>query len=224
MTVKQAGIAPSDRGGVQPNSVGMQKAGTGARELVRRLGRDDSVSRTALMDAVEAIMRRDGYAQLSARKIALEAGLNYQLVFYYFQTIEELFLETYRRRTAQLLESYKGALASARPFHALWVLATNRTDGVLSIEYMAMSNHYASIRSESVRHVRQIIAEMQVALPDHVSIGGENGFEINCATLAFLVSSVGNYSIFQQSQGISEPGLEIGQLVGMLLDRLEPDT
>ena len=191
--------------------------------MARRLGRDDSVSRTALMDAVETIMRRDGYAQLSARKIALEAGLNYQLVFYYFQSIEKLFLETYRRRTAQLLESYKVALNSAKPFHALWVLATNRTDGVLSIEYMAMSNHYTSIREESVRHVRQIISEMETALPQALSIGGSQGIEINCVTLAFLVSSIGNYSIFQQSQGISEPGLEVAELVSLFLDRLEPN-
>ena len=168
-------------------------------------------------------MIRDGYAELSARKIALESSLNYQLVFYYFQTIEELFLETYRRRTAQLLESYKVALDSPKPFHALWVLATNRTDGVLSIEYMAMSNHYASIRSESIRHVRQIIAEMQAALPESVSLVGESDVEINCVTLAFLVSSIGNYSIFQQSQGISEPGLEVAELVSLLLDNLEPD-
>lgn len=190
--------------------------------MARRRGRDDSASRLALMDAVEALMRRDGYAQLSARKIAQEAGLNYQLVFYYFRTIEDLFLETYRRRTAQLLESYRAALASPRPFHALWLLATNRTDGVLSIEYMAMSNHYASIRDESIRHVRQIIAEMQAALPQSVSVGGESGATVDCVTLAFLVSSIGNYSVFQQSQGISEPGLEVGALVGLLLDNLEP--
>lgn len=176
------------------------------------------------MDAVEVLMSRDGYAQLSARKIAQEANLNYQLVFYYFQTIEDLFLATYRRRTAQLLEIYREALRSPRPFHALWALATNRSDGVLSIEYMAMSNHFASIRNESIRHVRQIIAEMQRVLPNSIHIGQSNDANIDSVTLAFLVSSVGNYLTFQESQGISERAVDVGGLVSLLLDYIEPDA
>jgi AcrR family transcriptional regulator len=174
------------------------------------------------MDAVEVLMRKEGYAQLSARKIAGEAGLNYQLVFYYFQTIEDLFLATYRRRTAQLRVSYKLALLSPRPFHALWDLATHRTDGVLSIEFMAMSNHYASIREESILHVQQIIDEMQTVLPSKISLGQLDDLALDGVTVAFLVSSIGNYAVFQESQGIVGPTSGIGKLVSDLLDHLEP--
>ena len=192
--------------------------------MARRLGRDDSANRSVLMDAVEMVMRQDGYAKLSARKIARAAGLNYQLVFYYFKTIESLLLETYRRRTAQLLEAYINALGSSRPFRSLWELSTNRTDGVLSIEYMAMSNHYDSIREESVRHVRNIIGEMQRSLPAYVKIGQDESVVINCVTLAFIISSIGNYSSFQQAQGVFEPGIDVGDLVSKLVDYLEPVT
>src|SRR5579862_735329 len=70
----------------------------------RRRGPENSATRTALMDAVEAVMREDGYAALSARSVARRAGLKYQIVFYYFETMDALLLATYRRRTQTVLE------------------------------------------------------------------------------------------------------------------------
>jgi AcrR family transcriptional regulator len=171
------------------------------------------------MDAVETVMQNDGYAQLSARKIAQSAGLNYQLVFYYFGSVEELLVQTYRRRTERLFERYRQALQSARPFHALWKLSTVRTDGVLSIEYMAMSNHYASIRQESIRHVQRILTEMENSLPADIKIETlGDGFELSSVTLAFLISSVGNYTSFQQAQGISKESDKIEQLLTKMIE------
>ena len=36
----------------------------------RRLGSESSATRSALMDAVEAVMREDGYGALTARSVA----------------------------------------------------------------------------------------------------------------------------------------------------------
>ena len=58
----------------------------------RRLGQENSASRTALMDGVEAVLREDGYAALSARSVAERAGLKHQLVYYYFATMDDLLL------------------------------------------------------------------------------------------------------------------------------------
>jgi len=78
----------------------------------RRLGLESSASRTALMDAVEAVMREDGYAALSARSVAERAGLKHQLVYYYFQTMDDLLMATYRRHTDRVLESIEEAFRS----------------------------------------------------------------------------------------------------------------
>ena len=64
----------------------------------RRLGASDSDTRARLLDAAEQLMLREGYAAVSSRRVAAEAGIKPQLVHYYFRTMDDLFLETYRRR------------------------------------------------------------------------------------------------------------------------------
>src|ERR1700751_3427655 len=94
----------------------------------RRMGPETAAARSTLMDAVEAVMREDGYAALSARSIARRAGLKYQIVFYYFATMDDLLLATYRRRTERVLERIQQALRSERPLHAFWEVWSDPSD------------------------------------------------------------------------------------------------
>ena len=63
----------------------------------RRLGAPDAKNRTVLLDAAEQLMRDEGYAAVTSRRVAEKAGLKPQLVHYYFRTMDDLFLELYRR-------------------------------------------------------------------------------------------------------------------------------
>ena len=56
------------------------------------------------MDAVESVMREDGYGALTARSVAERAGLKHQLVYYYFQTLDDLLIATYERHIGRYLE------------------------------------------------------------------------------------------------------------------------
>ena len=115
--------------------------------LKRRMGPESSATRTLLMDAVEAVMREQGYAALSARSVAARAGLKYQIVFYYFETMDDLLLAAYRRRTETVLQRSEQALTSERPLHAFWQVSSDPFDAALTLEYMAMSNHNQLIRT-----------------------------------------------------------------------------
>lgn len=191
--------------------------------MPRRTGKEDSASRVALMDAVEAVMREDGYAALSARTIARRAGLNYQLVFYYFSTLEGLLLATYRRRTDRLLEYLEAALDQPRPLHALWESSSDPFEAALSLEYMAMSNHNAAIRAESIQHVERSLALTAAKMARH-AMGSEPGSETMSTTaVSMLVAMIGSNLGFQAAQGITGGGLpEVRALVTYWLDRLEP--
>ena len=61
----------------------------------RRMGPETSETRMALLDATERVLRSEGYAAVSSRRIAQEAGLKQQLVYYYFHTMDELLLATF---------------------------------------------------------------------------------------------------------------------------------
>ena len=58
----------------------------------------DAKNRGVLLDAAEQLMLEDGYAAVTSRRVAERAGLKPQLVHYYFRTMDELFIEVFRRR------------------------------------------------------------------------------------------------------------------------------
>jgi AcrR family transcriptional regulator len=63
-------------------------------------------AKVALLDAAERLLVEVGYAAVTTRRVAEEAGVNHGLVLYYFSSMEELFiqvLERFAQRFADLL-------------------------------------------------------------------------------------------------------------------------
>ena len=67
----------------------------------RRIGSADSKTRAQLLDAAERLLREEGYAAVTSRRVAAKAGLKPQLVHYYFRTMDDLFVEVFRRRAEE---------------------------------------------------------------------------------------------------------------------------
>ena len=61
-------------------------------------------ARTALLEAVETLILSDGYAAVTSRRVAAEAGVNPGLVYYYFGPMDNLFVEVFRRSAARVLD------------------------------------------------------------------------------------------------------------------------
>ena len=114
----------------------------------RRIGREDSAAREAILDATEAVLRDEGDAALSSRRVAEVAGLKQQLVYYYFRTMDELLLAVFRRFAERFLDRQAQALASPRPLTALWELYTDASVAVIVVEFLALANHRAAVRDE----------------------------------------------------------------------------
>ncbi|MBV8951082.1 MAG: helix-turn-helix transcriptional regulator, partial [Actinobacteria bacterium] len=86
----------------------------------RRIGAEDSATRTALLDAAMDVMLEEGYAAVTSRRVAARAGLKPQLVHYYFRTMDDLLVALVRRGAEQNLERQSRALASDDPLRAFW--------------------------------------------------------------------------------------------------------
>jgi AcrR family transcriptional regulator len=191
--------------------------------LKRRMGPETSATRVALMDAVEAVMREDGYAALSARKVAARAGLKYQIVFYYFETMDDLLLAAYRRRTETVRARTEAALASPRPLHAFWAAASDPFDAALSLEYMAMSNHNPLVRAETIAFGEQIRRMVADRLADRLSKGVPDEGVFTPFAISMVISSLGGILGFESALGISGGRDETRALVEWCLNRLEPE-
>ena len=88
----------------------------------RRIGAADSKTRARLVDAAEQLMAEEGYAAVTSRRVGAKAGLKPQLVHYYFRTMDDLFLEVFRRRAEVGLAHVEHALAADPSLRTLWEL------------------------------------------------------------------------------------------------------
>lgn len=179
----------------------------------RRIGLEDSESRALLLDAAEQVMREEGYGAVSSRRIAEKAGLKHQLVFYYFRTMDDLFLALIRRRTERGLERMTRALASNQPLRAAWEFSRDPTDTALTVELMALANHRKAVAAEIVRYGEQI-RSMQIGassriLKDH----GIDPGEYPPAAVIFLIHAISRVIVMDDVLGLSGGHPEIEMVV-----------
>jgi AcrR family transcriptional regulator len=75
---------------------------------------------SALLDAAERLLIASGYAELTTRRVAAEAGVNHGLVHYYFGSMEELLLQVLERFTDRLIERQTAMYEADVPFLQKW--------------------------------------------------------------------------------------------------------
>src|SRR6516165_7205108 len=107
--------------------------------------------RQAIVEATIEIMREEGYAAVSSRRIAAHAGLKSKLVHYYFKTMDELFLAVYKRIEDEHFRRLTQALAAREPLRAIWQLNMDSTDTRMVLELTALANHRKVLRAEIAR-------------------------------------------------------------------------
>lgn len=118
----------------------------------RRMGKkQDAPTKIALLDATERVLSQDGYGAVVARRVAAEAKVNQQIVYYYFENMEQLIAATFRRRVEEFLEGLEKALASKYPLRRLWSLL-NDGSARLFAEFIAMANHSEVLRADLQRY------------------------------------------------------------------------
>src|SRR5262245_8799555 len=168
----------------------------------RRTGTETSETRAKLLDVTERVMIDDGYAAVSSRRIAKEAGVTPALIHYYFPTLDDLFLEVVRRRGKQQFERQQRFLESDRPLRSLWSFSSDPAGAVLFMELMALANHRKSIRTEVAEFADRFRQAQIEALSGHLQ---ERGIDVPPEVVLVLVSALSNTLVME-----SELGMEVG--------------
>src|SRR6202161_2541478 len=74
----------------------------------------------ALLDAAERLLAGAGYASVTTRRLAEEAGLNHGLVHYYFGSNESLRVHALERFTGRLIARQRQLYTADLPFADKW--------------------------------------------------------------------------------------------------------
>ena len=186
----------------------------------RRMGPPDASVRFKLLDATERVLARDGYPAVTSRNVGQEAGVDQKLVFYYFRTMEELVVETFRRRSEEFLGRLEALIGAKDRLRQIWTLSSDR-NGRLMMEFMAMSNRNAALRGE----VRQFSARaseiMEAGLARSLSAGKLDPAIFTPAFMSFLISSLARNLILEGELGLLSAQDEVRRSIEMCLMRLE---
>lgn len=116
----------------------------------------DSGARLRLIEATAKVMRDEGYAAATSRRVATEAGVKQALVYYYFPSMDDLFVEVLRAGAEGSLQRMREALTHDDPLAALWALNGDLRASVLNTEFMALANHRKAIRAELKSYAERV--------------------------------------------------------------------
>jgi AcrR family transcriptional regulator len=121
----------------------------------RRGNAGDPTTRNALLDATQELMLAEGYAAVTTRRVAATVGVNSALVFYYFESLDGLFIALFQRGAERSFERLQKALSSPQPLWGFWDLIHDRSGSALTMEFIALANHRKAIRAEIADYSRK---------------------------------------------------------------------
>ncbi len=190
----------------------------------RRIAGPNAKNRTVLLDAAERLMLEEGYAAVSSRRVGAAAGLKPQLVHYYFRTMDDLFLEVFRRRAEDGLARLAQALSSDRPLRALWTHATDARGTALTTEFAALANHRKAIRAEIARYAERFREQQAAGLATALQRHGIDQATVPPIVLSVLLTSVSVVLVMEQALGMAAGHAETIDLVERYVRELEPES
>ena len=130
----------------------------------RRMGPPGSDTWHAMLDGAEAVLRDEGHAALTSRRIAERIGVRQRLVYYYFATMDDLVIAMFHRLSVRELERLRQTEASAQPLREIWDVCINTTDARLISQFMALAGRIEGLRKEVIHFIEQSRAIQIAAL------------------------------------------------------------
>ena len=180
------------------------------------------------MDAAERLLVAEGYAAVTTRRVALEAGLNHGLVHYYFGSMEELLVQVLERFTAQLTTRQKDMYSQSIPFVEKWrqamaYLDSDQASGYQKIwlELQAMAWNRPGMRERVASVNAKWRAVLTAALEGAARDYGIDTKEFPVAGIVSLVATFNEGIILERLSGIYEGQQDLLDMIDRLLQRFE---
>jgi AcrR family transcriptional regulator len=190
----------------------------------RRVGAETSKTRDVLLDCVQQLMFEEGYASVSYRAVAAQAGVTPSLVQYYFPTLDSVFVATIRRYSERNLKRLNDILQRHpdQPLRALWKFSWDEASGAMITEFMALGNHRKSIRAE-IAEVTEQMRELQIeALATKFGSGSLPDIDLSREALLLLLTGIPKLLNLEKGIGVATAHRDLVKAFERYLDVVEP--
>jgi AcrR family transcriptional regulator len=172
--------------------------------------REDAES--SLLDAAERLLVAVGYAGITTRKVAEEAGVNHGLVHYYFGSMENLLVRVLERFTERLIARQRAMYRAEIPFLEKWRAAMRYLVGE-DVEYEKVWLELQALawnRPDLAERVARVNGEWRAVLTEALEAPrAEYGVTMPLDALVALVMTFNEGIMLERAQGISEGHREL---------------
>ena len=179
----------------------------------------------ALLDAAERLLVEVGYAGITTRRLAAEAGVNHGLVHYYYGSLENLLVQVLERFTARMIERQRAMYAAEMPFIEKWRTA---------MRYLVADSDYQKVwwelqalawnRPELREHLAKVEAEWRAVLTEAFADPHERyRLEIPLEALVSLVITFNAGVILERLAGITTGHQELLDWIDDWIERQEKE-
>src|SRR4051812_49603662 len=128
------------------------------------------------LDAAERLLIEVGYAGITTRRLASEAGLNQGLVHYYFGSLNEVLLQALQRFTGRLIERQRAMYEADVPFIEKWRRAMEYLEHDLAAGYPKILLELQALgwnRPEIRERIADVNAQWRAVLPQAFPKGAD---------------------------------------------------
>lgn len=186
----------------------------------KRIRREPQVTRKLLLDVTEKVMSEEGYAAVSTRRVAKDAGVNAALVHYYYATTDDLFIALHRRMMDTAVEELKVVLDCENPLAAYWEFQSKRAQAALGVEFIALANHRKALSAEiaaRAEEARDLQAQMLAAVVARSRVLPDMCSPIS---LSILLNGIARTLVNEESIGIVRGHDEVRAVVDWAIARI----
>jgi AcrR family transcriptional regulator len=159
-----------------------------------------------LLDAAERLLVEVGYAGITTRGLAQEAGINHGLVHYYFGSMENVLVRVLERFTERLVARQRAMYAADLPFVEKWREAMRYLDEDFGSGYQKVWYELQALawnRPDLRDRIAHVTAEWRAVLTEAFEQARrEHGIDMPLAALVALVATLNQGIILERLSGI----------------------
>lgn len=179
-----------------------------------------ATARERLLEATARIMREEGYAAATSRRVAAEAGVKQALVYYYFPTMDDLFIEVLRTGSEASLARIRALLTDDDPLRALWEINSDPRLSILNTEFMALANHRKAIGAELKAYAERVRDIETAAVTLVLRANGVNLDRYPPVAVSMLIAQTARSLSNEAAVGVTAGHAELRALVQQQLTAL----
>ncbi len=166
-------------------------------------------------------MLHEGYAAVTTRRVTARAGVNSALVYYYFDTMDGLFVALFQRGAERSFERLKEALTSDQPLWGFWELIHDRSGSALTMEFIALANHRKAIRAEIAEYSRKFRRAQLEALSAVMERYGLDPDRWPPSSVIVILSAISRFLLIEEAFDVDVGHAETEAMVEDFLRTIE---